>query len=117
MAQTVDHPSTQTIYERVRERVPTMSLDTVCRNLWLLSDLGLIATMGPPRERARFDTNMTPHHHFVCTQCGMATDFYSPEFDELRPPAEAESIGSVDATHVELRGLCLRCRKSEKKGK
>jgi Fur family peroxide stress response transcriptional regulator len=117
VARTADHPDAQTIYERVRERVPAMSLDTVYRNLWLLNDLGLVATLGPPRERARFDANMTPHHHFLCTRCGMASDFYSREFDELRPPAEVVSMGSVEATHVELRGLCLRCRKKGKKGK
>jgi Fur family peroxide stress response transcriptional regulator len=117
VARTTDHPDAQTIFERVRERVPAMSLDTVYRNLWLLTDLGLVATVGPARERARFDANMTPHHHFVCTQCGMASDFYSQEFDELRPPAEVESIGTVEAIHVELRGLCLRCRKKGKKGK
>jgi Fur family peroxide stress response transcriptional regulator len=117
VARTDDHPDAQTIYKRVRERVPAMSLDTVYRNLWLLNDLGLVATLGPPRERARFDANMTSHHHFVCTRCGMASDFYSHEFDDLRPPAGVDSIGSVEATHVELRGICLRCRKAEKKGK
>jgi Fur family peroxide stress response transcriptional regulator len=115
VARTTDHPDAQTIFERVRMRVPAMSLDTVYRNLWLLSDLGLIATLGPPRERARFDANVTSHHHFVCTRCGMTSDFYSQEFDELRPPPEVESMGSVDATHVELRGLCLRCKKKGKK--
>ena len=115
VARTADHPDAQTIYERVRGRIPAVSLDTVYRNLWLLNDLGLITTVGPPRERARFDGNTAPHHHFICSQCGMASDFYSREFDELRPPAEVESIGSVEATHVELRGLCLRCKKKGKK--
>ena len=115
VARTTDHPDAQTIYERVRERVPTMSLDTVYRNLWLLNDLGLIATLGPPRERARFDANMTSHHHFVCTRCGLAQDFYSREFDDLRPPAEVDSMGAVEAIHVELRGICLRCKKKGKK--
>jgi Fur family transcriptional regulator, peroxide stress response regulator len=115
VAGTTDHPDAQTIYERVRERIPAMSLDTIYRNLWLLNDFGLIATLGPPRERARFDANVTPHHHFVCTRCGMASDFHSQEFDKLRPPAEVESMGTVEAIHVELRGLCLRCKKKGKK--
>jgi len=115
VAQTADHPDAQTIYERVRGRIPAMSLDTVYRNLWLLNDLGLITTLGPPRERTRFDANVTSHHHFVCTQCGTAQDFYSQEFDGLRPPAEVESIGTVEAIHVELRGLCLRCKKKGRK--
>jgi Fur family peroxide stress response transcriptional regulator len=115
VARTTDHPDAQTVFERVRKRIPAMSLDTVYRNLWLLNDLGLIATLGPPRERARFDANVTPHHHFVCTRCGMASDFHSQEFDKLRPPAEVDSIGSVEATRLELRGLCLRCKKKANK--
>jgi len=115
VAGTADHPDAQTIYERVRGRIPAMSLDTVYRNLWLLNDLGLITTLGPPRERARFDANVTSHHHFVCMQCGMAQDFCSQEFDELRPPAEVDSMGAVEAIHVELRGLCLRCKKKGNK--
>jgi len=115
VARTAGHPDAQTIYERVRERIPAMSLDTVYRSLWLLNDLGLVATLGPPRERARFDANVTPHHHFVCTQCGMAQDFYSQAFDELRPPDGVDSMGTVEAIHVELRGLCLRCKKKGKK--
>ena len=50
VARTADHPDAQTVYERVRKRVPAVSLDTVYRNLWLLSDLGLLSTLGPPRN-------------------------------------------------------------------
>jgi Fur family peroxide stress response transcriptional regulator len=115
VARTADHPDAQTVYERVRKRVPAVSLDTVYRNLWLLSDLGLLSTLGPPRERARFDANMTTHHHFVCSRCGMAQDFYSREFDELRPPEAVRSVGEVERIQVELRGLCARCGRKAKK--
>ena len=115
VAQTVDHPSAQIVFELVRKRIPAVSLDTVYRNLSLLNDLGLITTLGPPRESARFDANVISHHHFVCTQCGTARDFHNRGFDELRPPIEVESMGSVETTHVELRGLCLRCKKKAKK--
>ena len=36
-----DHPDAETIYRRVRARIPTVSLDTVYRALWLLAELGL----------------------------------------------------------------------------
>jgi Fur family peroxide stress response transcriptional regulator len=115
VARTTDHPDAQTVYRRIRKRLPTVSLDTVYRNLWLLSDLGLIATLGPSRERARFDANMTTHHHFVCKRCGVAQDFYSREFDELRPPAAVRLVGEVERIQVELRGLCVRCSRRAKK--
>ena len=63
------------VFEGVRERMPTVSLDTVYRTLWWLKDLGLITTLGSSRERTRFDANLSRHHHFVCVQCGLTRDF------------------------------------------
>ncbi len=104
-----EHPDVETVFRSVRRQLPTVSLDTVYRTLWLLADLGLISTLGPPRERVRFDGNTSKHHHFICSNCGLAQDFTSPEFDALPVPQGIERMGRVDATHVELRGLCSRC--------
>ncbi len=109
VAKTGDHPDAETIYKGVRKRIPTISLDTVYRTLWLLNDTGLITTLGPQRGRVRFDANVSPHHHFVCTRCGRVGDFYSKEFDDLKVPEPVSSMGDVATTHVELRGLCYRC--------
>ncbi len=107
--QTSDHPDAETVYHRVRERVPTVSLDTVYRNLWLLHDLGLILALGSPRERVRFDGDLRPHHHFICTRCGAVHDFCSAELDRLQLPADVSVLGSVDKVQVEIRGLCNHC--------
>jgi len=107
-----DHPCAETIYRVVRKRLPTVSLDTVYRTLWLFLDLGLIATLGPARERVRFDANITPHHHFVCRQCGTAYDFCSPELDRLEVPGEIEVFGQGEKINVEVQGLCRKCLKN-----
>ena len=109
LAKSLDHPDADTIYRKVGKRIPTISLDTVYRTLWLLLDLGLIKTLGTFRERTRFDANMTSHHHFVCSVCGMTRDFYSEELDSLEVPQSAKSLGHIETTHVEVRGLCLAC--------
>ena len=108
-----DHPDAEAVFKGVRERVPTISLDTVYRTLWTLLGLGLIRTLGIPRERMRFDGNIEPHHHFVCTRCGEAQDFCSHEFDALKVPEDVRTYGIIHNTHVEVRGICLRCSKSE----
>jgi Fur family peroxide stress response transcriptional regulator len=110
---TVDsHPDAETVYTGVRERVPTISLDTVYRTLWTLRDLGLIDTLGIPHERIRFDGNTTPHHHFICSRCGQTHDFYSDDFDRLAIPEEVMAYGTVEKTQVEIRGICLKCSKT-----
>lgn len=107
-----DHPDAETVYTGVRDRVPTISLDTVYRTLWTLLNLGLIDTLGIPHERMRFDGNTAPHHHFVCTRCGRARDFYSEDFDRLQVPDDVKTYGIVQKTHVEVRGICLQCSKT-----
>ena len=109
VARSTAHPDAETVYRSVKQRLPSISLDTVYRTLWLLTDLGLIATLGPHRGRARFDGNTMPHHHFICLKCGRAEDFYSPEFDQLGVPAGVRALGAVQSTHVEFRGLCKHC--------
>lgn len=110
VAGTGDHPDAETVFRRVRERMPTISLDTVYRTLWMLNDAGFITTLGLQRGRARFDGNASPHHHFVCTKCGMVADFYSSDFDSLEVPAGLENIGDVTTRNVQLRGICSRCK-------
>ena len=109
VAQADDHPNAEVVYKRVRERMPTVSLDTVYRTLWLLNEHGLITTLGPSRERTRFDANLTRHHHFVCVRCGATRDFYSDEFDEPKLPSSVKAFGRIVATLVEVRGVCRQC--------
>lgn len=103
------HPDAESVYTALRGRLPSLSLDTVYRALWLLADLGLITTLGLPRARLRFDANTTPHHHFVCIRCGEAQDFYSSEFDALQAPKAVAQFGKIERAHVEFRGICSRC--------
>lgn len=109
VASSCDHPDAETVFHGVLRRLPTVSLDTVYRTLWTLTDLGLLTTLGPRREKARFDANLRPHHHFVCLRCGCVRDFESSELDALQVPAAARTLGNVVSTHVELRGLCSTC--------
>jgi Fur family peroxide stress response transcriptional regulator len=109
VAQTGDHPDVEKVFQGVRKRMPTVSMDTVYRTLWWLKELGLITVLGPPRERVRFDANLGPHHHFVCIQCGLTRDFYSDQFDKLKLPESVQSFGQVEMTQVEVKGVCLKC--------
>ena len=109
VARTDDHPDAITVYERVRRRMPTISQDTVYRTLWWLEDIGLIKTLGTPKERTRFDANLGHHHHFVCTRCGMIQDFESDQLDQVRLPDSVQSIGHAEITQVEVKGICLKC--------
>jgi len=112
VAASTAHPDAEAVYQGVRSRIPSVSLDTVYRTLWLLNDMGLLTTLGQRRESVRFDANLSPHHHYVCESCGLTRDFESQELDALRIPSGVQGFGSVSATRVEVRGLCAACSSS-----
>ncbi len=114
ISQTGDHPDAKLVFQRVKKRVSTISLDTVYRALWLFNDLGLIKTLGASRERTRFDANLEQHHHFVCGKCGLTSDFYSEDLNELKLPDSMKIIGHPATTHVEVRGICIECAAKKK---
>jgi len=109
VAASPEHPDAEMVFRAIRPRMPTASLDTVYRTLWLLERLGLVRTLDPRRESLRFDANMRQHHHCVCVRCGLTRDFESPLLDGLRLPAAAKNFGTVVTTHVEVRGVCADC--------
>lgn len=103
------HPSVSEVFQAVRERVPTISLDTVYRTLRMLSALGLVHPVGYSSEGIRFDADRNPHHHFLCSVCGKAYDFVCPELDQIRVPKEAMKLGDVSGSRIEVRGVCRKC--------
>jgi len=112
VARTTEHPDAETVYRRVRKRIPAISLDTVYRTLRLMEEKELISKVNYPGDRARFDANTDRHHHFICTQCGLVQDFYSGELDALQPPALVTKFGKVNSVHIQMRGICKDCREN-----
>ena len=113
VAGTEAHPDAETIFRAVQQRMPTVSLDTVYRTLWMLHDLGLVTTLGPQRDRVRFDANLDRHHHYVCVRCGLVRDFESERLNGLRLPDAVKQLGSVVDAHVEVRGVCATCQQEQ----
>jgi Fur family peroxide stress response transcriptional regulator len=109
-----DHPSAEDIYKRVKDRLPSISLDTVYRTLAALESFGLIGRV-PIVDKTRFDPNRKLHHHLVCTVCKGLTDFYWAEFDRLEPPLDISEWGHPETRHVQIMGICSKCAKKKRK--
>jgi Fur family peroxide stress response transcriptional regulator len=115
LAGSEEHPDAEMILERVRQKIPAISVDTIYRTLRLFEDRGVIARVGSTRDRARYDANTDRHHHFVCTECGMIGDFYSDAMDRFPVPREVSEMGSVKGVYVEMRGICRKCKQNAMK--
>jgi Fur family peroxide stress response transcriptional regulator len=89
--------------------MPTISFDTVYRTLAFLEAHALIRRVHASGERARFDGNLAPHHHFICTKCGRIIDFESAELDRLSLPAAVGQLGTVATQQLQVFGVCRDC--------
>ena len=103
------HPDAQSVLQRVREQMPTISFDTVYRTLSFLEEHDLISRVHASGERARFDGNDRPHHHFICTKCGRITDFESKVVDEMTLPERARKLGTIASRQLQVYGICRDC--------
>ena len=114
LARTDRHPDAETVYARVRKRIPEISLDTVYRTLRLFEKRGIVSRVGSLGESTRFDANTDRHHHFVCTKCGFIGDFYNDGWNDFRAPNGVMAMGTVSSIYVELRGLCKACQRKRR---
>ncbi len=112
VANSVNHPSADEIHRQLLHRLPTITLDTVYRTLWLLCDLGLIEPVSFRQGSIRFDANCLHHHHFTCLHCGLIRDFTSDCLSTLPIPVEVNEFGRGISLNIEIKGVCEACLKA-----
>jgi Fe2+ or Zn2+ uptake regulation protein len=107
------HPTAQEIFDRLQSTLPTMSFATVYNTLDALRSAGLCGSLALSPGAARFDPNMTPHHHAMCDRCGLVRDV--PRGPAASEPAvvvsAAPALSGFEVRAVEhiYRGLCAAC--------
>lgn len=106
------HPDAETVFSRVRRKIPGISFDTVYRTLHSFEEAGLVFRIGPTLERARFDACLEPHHHFVCEHCGRIADFHDDSVSCLPSKGIVGKLGRVNTVSYILRGVCVGCMKA-----
>jgi Fur family peroxide stress response transcriptional regulator len=84
-----DHPSADTVYSRVKEEIPGISLATVYNCLETLYDCDLIRQINFERSPSRYCVakgHHQQHAHFHCQETGKVFDVDLPEtfIEELR---------------------------------
>ena len=103
------HPDAETLYQRLRARIPELSPDTVYRNLRTMETHGLVRKVCVVGRRARYDGNVAPHHHLVCTLCGDVSDYFGSD-DNFQVPDEVHArMERIDCVHIEFKGVCRQC--------
>jgi Fur family transcriptional regulator, peroxide stress response regulator len=103
-----DHPSPEALFERVKPRLPQVSLATIYKTLDVLVSLGLANEISSTGDKKRFDGRVDRHHHLVCTTCRSITDFDDPALDALPAPHALPGF-KPQFMSIHVHGTCRSC--------
>ncbi|MFT4572342.1 MAG: Fur family peroxide stress response transcriptional regulator [Hyphomicrobiaceae bacterium] len=116
LADSLDHPSAETVWTRVREELPRVSLATVYRSLRSFAEKGLVEELAIGGSVVRWDANDDEHHHLICENCAAVVDYYGADLDL---DGIVDRVGSrvggfaVRSARVSVFGTCPECRDSD----
>lgn len=108
VASSKDHPTADQVLERVRRKVPRVSLGTIYRNLEKLRLQGRIRMVRLAGGGAHYDAVMDEHDHFTCESCGVVTDLEKTTRKRF-PPSLKERGYVVHWQTTAIYGLCRAC--------
>jgi len=105
------HLDADEIYQRARQKSPSISLSTVYRSLQLFKELELVEEHQFDGMRRFYETTPRPkHHHLVCLGCGRIFEFKCPSAEKLKSRISREEGFKVTDTEVRLAGYCPDCQ-------
>jgi Fur family peroxide stress response transcriptional regulator len=104
------HPSPEEIYAEVRQRIPTISLATVYKNIHLFVESGVLRELSPHHGTVRVEMAATDHHHMVCSRCKSITDIDETELGFLPRQDRLPGGFLVERYAVDVIGLCAKCQ-------
>lgn len=111
-----EHPTPELIYEQVRQRIPSISLGTIYKNVKTFLDSGVLKEVTLHHGSLRLESNMAPHHHLVCSSCKAIFDIEETAVQPVRLPTSKLPAGfSIRQCRVEFVGVCKTCQKALRK--
>ena len=111
------HLDADEIYQRARQKSPSISLSTVYRSLQLFKELELVEEHKFDDMRRRYETTpRSKHHHLVCLGCGRIFEFKCPSAEKLKSRINRSKISreegfKVTDAEVRLTGYCPDCQR------
>ena len=105
LMETKSHPTAYTIFNKLKNEIPSLSKTTVYNVLKLLSEKGLVNEVKIEDHELRFDAEVREHGHFKCSSCGEVSDvFLNQELMHL-----IEQRNKVTEIQFNITGVCEKC--------
>jgi Fur family ferric uptake transcriptional regulator len=110
------HPTAREVFDRVRRRLPRISLATVYRNLDAFARQGVIRTLEPGCAERRYDGDLDEHYHLCCIRCGRMVDAPMARLEGLEEALGDAGGFEIVGHRLEFKGICPACKTAEAVG-
>lgn len=111
------HATAETIAERVRGELGSVSRQAIYNVLGALAEKGLLRRIQPAGSPARYEDRVGDnHHHLVCRSCGRTEDVDCAVGDTPCLHAAEDHGFEIDEAEVVYWGTCPDCRAARKAG-
>jgi Fur family ferric uptake transcriptional regulator len=108
------HLDAAALWQRAKEKDPTLNKVTVYRTLGMLKKQGLVDEldlMHLEGGKHYYEAKTTRDHiHLACLKCGRILEFESSLFEKLKGQIEREQQFRIRVVRLEAGGLCDRCQ-------
>ena len=108
LSHTKEHPTADTIYMRIREIYPNISLGTIYRNLSLLVEKGEIIRINGIDGSDHYDGNTQKHYHYLCKDCHRILDLEMDSIDHINDIA-TRIFREIEGHATYFYGRCEEC--------
>ena len=109
LAKVRTHPTADELYQKVRRRLPKVSIATIYRNLEALADQGMVRKLAMAGEKKRFDASTNEHYHLRCDRCGAVSDLPIDRIAAIESAMDVFEDMTITGYRLEFSGLCMRC--------
>jgi len=112
LSESDDHPSIESIYERVKGNFPTTSRATVYKNISILKTLNEVLELGFGDDRNRYDGRAPyPHSHLICTVCRKIIDPDLSGIQDMTTELTENTGFNIVDFRLDFYGVCPDCQK------
>ncbi len=109
------HPSAADIQQTLAKGDYRVGTATVYRTLELLTASGLVRghDFGDGFKRYEATPTQQGHEHLICVRCGTVVEFTNDRLERMLPIISDEHSFVHQRHHVEIYGLCSKCRRHD----
>lgn len=115
MARENRHMTVEDIHGKISKRFPSLSVDTIYRNVGVLERLEMLdkTDFGDGKSRYKLLENVGHRHHLMCLSCGFSEEVDFCPLDYLDQQQIKAKNFAIARHNFEIFGYCARCTQKE----